>query len=272
MTRPLALALCGLAALAAPMFAPALAAPADTRSQVNLIGGTRNGDGPWQAGVEVILAPGWKTYWRYPGDSGVPPNFDFSKSDNVASVALAWPAPHAFADGSGTSIGYKQRVVFPLTVTPRDPKQPVTLRLELDYAVCEKLCVPEQAKAELSLRTPPATLDPRLVDARKRVPVQAKIGDTAPLAVQSVSIALGQKPQVAVTVAAPADTPVELFAEGPTPAWALPIPQPQPAAATPRRFTFDLDGLPSGATAKGAMLMLTVVAGDKAIEVPARLD
>jgi DsbC/DsbD-like thiol-disulfide interchange protein len=267
MMRLVAIALLGFATLASTTFA----APADPRSQVSLIGGARGADGLWQAGVEITLGPGWKTYWRYPGDSGVPPNFDFSKSDNVASVVVAWPAPHAFADGSGTSIGYKQGVVFPLTVTPRDPKQPVTLRLELDYAVCEKLCVPEQAKAELALQ-PQASPEPRLAEARKRIPVQARIGDAAPLAVQSVSVTPGAKPQVNVTVAAPADTPVELFAEGPTPAWALPIPQPQPAATTPRRFTFDLDGLPSGATAKGATLLLTVVAGDKAIEVPARLD
>lgn len=268
MIRLFALTLCGLAVLTTATSAT----PADTRSQVNLIGGPRSADGQWQAGVEVTLGPGWKTYWRYPGDSGVPPNFDFSKSDNVASVVLDWPAPHAFPDGSGTSIGYRQRVVFPLTITPRDPTQPVTLRLALDYAVCEKLCVPEQAKAELTLRTAQAALDPRLAEARKRIPVRARIGDAAPLAVQSVSVTPGTKPQVTVIVAAPADTPVELFAEGPTSHWALPIPQPQPAAATPRRFTFDLDGLPSGATAKGATLTLTVVAGDKAIEVPARLD
>ncbi|MGN6459711.1 MAG: protein-disulfide reductase DsbD domain-containing protein [Pseudolabrys sp.] len=271
MKRLLALVLPGLAlAIIAAM--PAVAADTSARSTVNLIGGTRSADGLWQAGVEVTLGPGWKTYWRYPGDSGVPPKFDFEKSDNVAAVDLAWPAPHAFADGSGTSIGYKQRVVFPLTITPRDPKKPVTLRLELDYAVCEKLCVPEQAKAELALQTPQASLDPRLTEAHARIPKPGKIGDAAPLAIQSVSVTPGQKPQVNVTVAAPADTPVELFAEGPTPAWALPIPQPQPAGAAPHRFTFDLDGLPSGATAKGATLMLTVVAGDKAIEVPARLD
>lgn len=268
MTRFFVLALCGFAAVATPAFD----AFAEARSQVKLIGGSRSADGHWQAGVEVTLAPGWKTYWRYPGDSGVPPNFDFSKSDNVASVALAWPAPHAFADGGGTSIGYKHGVVFPVTVTPRDPNRPVTLRLALDYAVCEKLCVPEQATAELPLRTPQAALDPRLAEALARVPKPAKIGDAAPLAVQSVSVTAGPKPRVTVTVAAPADKPVELFAEGPTPAWALPIPAPQPPSATSRRFTFDLDGLPTRATSKDATLMLTVVAGDTAIEVPARLD
>ncbi len=49
-----------------------------------------------RAGIELRLATGWKTYWRYPGDSGVPPRFDFSKSTNVKSVTVRWPAPHRF--------------------------------------------------------------------------------------------------------------------------------------------------------------------------------
>ena len=63
---------------------------------------------PLRAGIELRLAPGWKTYWRYPGDSGIPPRFDFAKSRNVKSVTVRWPAPQRLTDESGTSIGYKQ--------------------------------------------------------------------------------------------------------------------------------------------------------------------
>ena len=106
----------------------------------------------FRAGVEIKLKEGWKTYWRYPGDSGVPPVLDFSKSENVKAVTVLYPAPMRFPDGAGgNSIGYKDGVVLPLHVVPKDAGKPVTLDLKLDYAVCEKLCVPAEAKLELML-------------------------------------------------------------------------------------------------------------------------
>ena len=79
--------------------------------------------------------------------------------------------------------------------------------------------------------------------------------------------------KILVDVAAPADATVELFAEGPSADWALPVPAPLgDAPAGLRRFAFELDGLPPGATAHGATLTLTAVAGERAVEVPYRFD
>ena len=95
---------------------PAIAAAADAsawdndlRSGVRLIRGTAGepGASALRAGIEIKLQSGWKTYWRYPGDSGVPPAFDFSASENLGSATVLWPAPVRFKDGSGHSIGYK---------------------------------------------------------------------------------------------------------------------------------------------------------------------
>src|SRR5262245_8662823 len=75
-----------------------------SKSGIRLISGKASADGTLRAGIELKLSPGWKTYWRYPGDSGVPPQFDFSRSSNVKSVTVSWPAPHRFSDGAGYSI------------------------------------------------------------------------------------------------------------------------------------------------------------------------
>src|SRR5262245_21163554 len=104
----------------------------DLRSAMRLIGAGsihESGSPLLRAGVEIKMQPGWKTYWRYPGDSGVPPVFGFTASDNVKSATVLWPAPVRFPDGSGTSIGYKSDVIFPVRIVPRDPGKPVTLRL-----------------------------------------------------------------------------------------------------------------------------------------------
>ena len=134
----------------APRRAPPTHRPGstDTHSAIRLIAGAnKSGADSLRAGIEIKLQPGWKTYWRYPGDSGVPPRFDFSGSDNVATVEVLYPAPHAFTDEAGTTIGYKGNVIFPLRVVPQQQEQAgARCALKIDYAVCEKLCVPVEAK------------------------------------------------------------------------------------------------------------------------------
>jgi DsbC/DsbD-like thiol-disulfide interchange protein len=121
------------------------------KSQARLIAG--GGD---LAGFEIALSPGAITYWRDPGDAGLPPTLDFSGSDNVASVEPEFPAPKRIkeADG-GEAFGYDGSVVFPLRVKPRDPTKPATLKLTADFAVCEKVCLPAKAHLELTLPSAP---------------------------------------------------------------------------------------------------------------------
>ena len=100
---------------------------AEPHAAARLIAGAapRSADAPWlRAGIEIRLDPGWKTYWRYPGDSGVPPTLDFAGSENVKSVTVLWPAPTRFADGAGGhSIGYHGDVVLPLHVLAEGRRQ-----------------------------------------------------------------------------------------------------------------------------------------------------
>jgi DsbC/DsbD-like thiol-disulfide interchange protein len=244
----------------------------DARSAVRLVAGSSvRADGVLRAGVEIRLATGWKTYWRYPGDSGVPPAFDFSKSENVKSVSLVWPAPQRFTDDGGTSIGYKGDVMFPARVTAKNPNRPATLRLTLDYAICEKLCVPAKGEAILELSSKPSPHDSRLAVAELEAPKEARLGDTASFGIAAVRLEPGQPhPRVVVEIAAPATTPLDLFVEGPTADWALPVPEPIAGAPPGRRwFVFDLDGAPPGVDAIGARLRFTLVSAGNAVDVTA---
>jgi DsbC/DsbD-like thiol-disulfide interchange protein len=250
----------------------------DAQSAARLISAravNESGGRMFRAGVEIRLKDGWKTYWRYPGDSGVPPVLDFSKSQNLKAVTVRYPAPTRFSDGGGGhSIGYKGTVILPLHVVPQDAGKPVTLNLKLDYAVCEKLCVPAEAKLELVLTGAETANEAALGAAEARVPKLVAVGDRGTPSIRAVRREAGSgKSRVTVDVAAPAGTPAMLFAEGPTAQWALPLPEPVAGApAGLQRFAFELDGLPPGEQASGAMLRLTAVAGDKAIEAGFRLD
>jgi len=142
----------------------------DARSAVRLLAGSPLGaDGALRAGVEIRLAAGWKTYWRYPGDSGVPPVFDFSKSENVKSVSILWPAPLRFTDTaarrSDTRAASYSRSMSCLKVRATDHAA-----LALDYAVCEKLCVPARGQAALELASTSSPHDVRLAAARAQAP------------------------------------------------------------------------------------------------------
>ena len=251
---------------------PALAGDAsawdgDQRAAVRLIAGAQRGT-IRRAGIEIRLAPGWKTYWRYPGDSGIPPRFDFSHSKNVKSVTVRYPAPHRLTDESGTSIGYKHGVVFPLDIVPQNAAQPVMVAVKADYAVCEKICIPAEGKAELNVTGRPGVQDGWLKQNDALVPVAAQIGEGETLAVRSVT---RENKRILVDVAAPGA--IELFAEGPAADWALPVPAPVDGApAGQQRFAFELEGLPPNTRPGGATLMLTAVSGGQAIEVSYRLD
>jgi DsbC/DsbD-like thiol-disulfide interchange protein len=274
--RPLCAALiaCGIAAVSGATACAAGESPwsEDVRSAIRLVSGAnKNGDANLRAGIEIKMQPGWKTYWRYPGDSGVPPHFDFSGSENLKTATVLYPAPHLFTDETGQSLGYKDRIIFPLVISPQQPGKPVRLRLKADYAVCEKLCVPAEGRAELTLTPGDSSQDSALAAAEARVPKQVTAAQLG-LTVRRTND--GTKPLVAVDLGAPAGKPIDLFVEGPTPQWALPIPKRSQAAPAGRaQFSFELDGLPPGVDPKGQVdLTFTVVTGERAVEVKTHLD
>lgn len=246
------------------------------QAAVRLIAGGTMGEGApstRRAGLEIRLKPGWKTYWRYPGEAGIPPRFDFTGSQNVEAVHVAWPAPVRFSEGGTASIGYTGDVIFPLAVTVRDTHAPAVLRAKVDYAVCDDLCMPAEGKAEVALeRAAEAAQDKALRASEARVPRKVGVGAEGPLAVAAITEHAGPPRRILVDVKA-SGRPLDLFVEGPDPGWSLPLPEQVPGAPSGlQRFAFDIDGAPKDATLKGAALTLTATAGDDAIETTIHLD
>jgi len=224
-------------------------------------------DGALEAGIEIRLAPGWKTYWRYPGDSGVPPRFDWSGSRNLDTATVSFPAPRRFSDGaSGYSIGYKGSVILPVRIALQAPDKPTRIALSLDFAVCESLCVPAHAQVALDVPAGAGAASSALSAARAAVPTAAPAGGTEAPAILSATVDSSVTPPL-VTVAVRAQAPkADLFAEGPEESWALPLPQRQESQDGISRFTFAVDGLPANAPWQGADIRLTLVDGTRAIE------
>ena len=243
----------------------------DGHSAVRLLAGSRSG-AVLLGGIAFQLQVGWKTYWRTPGDSGVPPRFDFSKSENIEAVTVLWPAPTKFDDGAGGhSLGYHNDIVLPLRIVAKNPDKPVTLRADINYAACEKICIPVDASAELSFNSVASTEDSALFAALDTVPKPANVGDPNPLSIRDIK--REGISTVLVDVVTPDAGNVNLFVEGPTPDWSLPIPnllEHSPPGV--KRFAFQLEGLPPGANPSGAALKFTLVGGDHSYEFNINLE
>ncbi len=222
-------------------------------------------DGRRLAGVDVRLGKGWKTYWKVPGDSGTPPVFDWSKSQNLKRATVLWPVPARYADPeTGETIGYKERVVFPVIVEPRDPASPVILRLVMDYALCNEMCIPARAEVERALSPGSEGADAELVRhwlARVPGPPQEnfRVIDVRMRGAE-------RRPQLLVTVRGDdLDERTEIFVEGPPLASFC---HPRFVSSDGRKAVYYLpvDGISDVSEMKGEKLHLTVISGERRIE------
>ena len=121
---------------------PAFAGPFDDLAKIDVIPGWQTPSGTHMAAIRVTLRPGWKTYWRAPGDAGIPAQFSWSGSENIAGAQFHWPTPRVFDQGGMQSIGYYDSLVLPIEFTQSDPDAPTRVAGQITIGVCEDICVP----------------------------------------------------------------------------------------------------------------------------------
>ncbi|MBD21991.1 MAG: hypothetical protein CMM37_13225 [Rhodospirillaceae bacterium] len=107
-------------------------------------------------GLHFKMKPGWKIYWRSPGDAGYPPRIDWSGSQNLKEVKMNWPAPTRFRVLGMETLGYKNEVVFPLDLKSSDAKRSILIKAKVNYLTCNKICIPYVANLRLNLLPGPA--------------------------------------------------------------------------------------------------------------------
>ncbi len=242
-----------LISAAAPAAAMLLArrAAAAPHHRLRLIRGKPR-DGVERAGVDIVIDPGWKTYWRMPGDAGVPPHFDWSASRNVKAVEVLWPAPSRFIDPEGETVGYRDRVVFPVRVTPAR-NGPLVLRLSLFFAVCKEVCLPISDQAELAPSPGDAESEQLLESFEQLVP--AAVEASSPIHVTRARIvAEGTTPALELQTSAALPDPFDIFVESDTSAY---FRKPEPVAGR-SSYRLAMSGL-DPAKLKGTALRLTMV-------------
>lgn len=213
--------------------------------------------------IEVILEDGWSTYWRYPGSSGIPPLFDFSKSVAFTSKNVAFPAPQLITQPYGSYAGYKKKVMFPfegdLLATSG-----AKIKLDLLIGVCSEVCIPATAQFQITddklLQSDPRAVQavsfakltiPKTKDADEFILSREQINEN------SLYIKLKHKKSFGKP---------SLFVEGPTEWYLLPaelVSQEENSAL----FKLDLSRMPKGTHVFKHALRYTLVSGTKGIEI-----
>jgi thiol:disulfide interchange protein DsbD len=109
---------------------------------------------PFRLGLRLRLAPGWHTYWKNPGDAGVPPEITLRLPEGASAGPIEWPAPQRIPYGPLVNFGYQGEVLLPLRVTPPSGLplgDSLPVEAEASWLVCEQICIPETGRFRLDL-------------------------------------------------------------------------------------------------------------------------
>ncbi|MEM9010317.1 MAG: protein-disulfide reductase DsbD domain-containing protein [Pseudomonadota bacterium] len=190
-------------------------------SSAELLPGWQEADGRHVVAISIDLAPGWKTYWRAPGDGGIPPQLDWTGSENVAAIDLHWPVPGVYDSYGMRTVGYERRLVLPISVTPEQAEAPVDLSLALSYGVCADICVPVGARLDLQVSGSVDNPDPAIAAALadQAVPAHAagvtagacRLSPDGETYTLDTDFTFGTEPTGPITVLAEAPTLVDLW-------------------------------------------------------------
>lgn len=119
--------------------------------RIEVLDGGRTESGTYLAALRLTLEDGWKTYWRAPGEAGIPPQFSWAGSKNVGKAAITWPTPHVFDLNGMRTIGYKTQLILPIEITPKRADKAVTLRGEMQLGLCREICIPAELDFDQAL-------------------------------------------------------------------------------------------------------------------------
>ena len=123
----------------------------DNPVHLTVLEGWRQSDGTHVAALKLDLEDGWKTYWRAPGEGGIPPFFDLLGSKNLVDFNVEWPSPQVFDQSGLSSVGYKGSVILPVILTPRRDQRDIALKGQIEIGVCREVCLPITLEVDTSL-------------------------------------------------------------------------------------------------------------------------
>ena len=180
--------------------APVMAGPAP-HAEVEILPGWRQPDGSHIAALRIQLDTGWKTYWRAPGEAGIPPRFDWSGTQNLDAIRFHWPVPEIIVSNGITTLGYSGELLLPFEVVPEDPEGDVIIDGSLDFGICEDICMPLQMPVSGVLPATGGAQNPRILGALAARPDTAQEAAVSAVDCEVETIADGVRVRARIGVA-----------------------------------------------------------------------
>jgi DsbC/DsbD-like thiol-disulfide interchange protein len=253
--------------LSASLALPAVAGdPFVVPVTAQILPGWVKADGTRVAALHLHLEPGWKTYWRAPGDAGIPPTFDWSGSRNMRTVSISWPTPQVYDQNGMRTFVYSDELVIPLTIQPDSSGAPVHLDVEMDLGVCSDICVPHRLRLEGTIDTAERKPTPAIAAALAQRPFSASEAGVTAATCRFEPTADGWKIEARVTMPSAGGTEVMVIEPGLGDVWV--------GEAETAREGADLVGTSEMLHVSGApfaidrsAIRLTVLGGSHAVDI-----
>lgn len=226
-------------------------------------------DGTIRAALDVDLLPGWKTYWRDPGDAGVPPSIGIEGSTNIQALKMDFPPPERVDDGYSIWAGYTYPVVFPLTLTQKRAGESSVLEANVFLGICESICIPFQTHFSVAIDSDhaPSRFETRLVE-KAHAGLPEAPGEDFEILESNLSDA---GDALVFSVAHPASrSEAEVFLTGPS-GWYFDIPVNTGHADGVSTFRIPIVDTPEGESLSGKTIQLLVKAANRSIETQIEL-
>jgi suppressor for copper-sensitivity B len=164
-------------------------------------------------GLEFRLAPGWKIYWRTPGEAGLPPTLDLQMANGAPLQSqIEWPVPKRFNAFGFDNFGYADAVILPVAVRGYDRGAALQIRGQIEALVCSDICVPLAGALRLDLADGPA--EPSSM-AMVIAQFAAKVPRIDALSSIKIATAWQSGSQLKIGFAATSQPVTEIFVEGP---------------------------------------------------------
>lgn len=135
---------------------------------------SQNDSKNFMIGLEYQMDPGWKTYWKSPGDGGFAQSISWENSTNVKNVNILWPTPIEFEILGLTSLGYQNDIIFPLEIELEDELKNTFLNLHITFLICKEICIPGDATIFLEIPSGEKKLTNNYYDLEKALSLLPK--------------------------------------------------------------------------------------------------
>ncbi|NRB20890.1 MAG: hypothetical protein HRU33_25980 [Rhodobacteraceae bacterium] len=210
MTQALNILCAGLLAFATPTLAASGSGPL---VEIEVLDGGRTDRGTYMGALRLTLQAGWKTYWRSPGDTGIPPSFDWRGSSNIESLAIIWPTPEVTMTSGYQTIGYQDQLVLPIEITASSPEQPVILAGQMQLGLCKDICVPSEVSFDHQLNLQ-ADRNPAIAAAMANRPYSAQEAGVKSATCSLSPTKYGIQVEARISMPAAGDTEVAVIESG----------------------------------------------------------